>query len=84
MLRSMRAALSMLWENVRMSVNNIAQNRLRSALTVLGILIGVTAVIALLCLALGYLAARAIDKKLRRRPRWKTAVVNVYPMNKNK
>ena len=45
---------------------------------------GVTAVIALLCLALGYLAARAIDKKLRSRPRWKTAVVNVYPMNKNK
>lgn len=48
MLRSLRAALSMLWENVRMSVNNIAQNRLRSALTVLGILIGVTAVIALI------------------------------------
>ena len=48
MLRSMRAALSMLWENVRMSVNNIAQNRLRPALTVLGILIGVTAVIALI------------------------------------
>ena len=45
---------------------------------------GVTAVIALLCLALGYLAARLIDKKLRRRPRWQTAVVNVYPMNKNK
>ncbi|MBQ6373019.1 MAG: ABC transporter permease [Clostridia bacterium] len=38
----------MLAENVRMSVSNIAQNRLRSALTVLGILIGVTAVIALI------------------------------------
>ena len=45
---------------------------------------GVTALIALVCLALGYVAARVIDKKLGRRPRWKTAVVNVYPMNKNK
>ena len=38
----------MLLENIRMSVTNIAQNRLRSALTVLGIMIGVTAVIALI------------------------------------
>ena len=45
---------------------------------------GVTALIALVCLALGYLAARLIDIKLRRRPSWQTAVVNVYPMNKNK
>ena len=47
-LRRLRGSLSMLMENVRMSVSNIAQNRLRSALTVLGILIGVTAVIALI------------------------------------
>ena len=47
-LRSVRASLSMLMENIRMSVANISQNRLRSALTVLGILIGVTAVIALI------------------------------------
>ena len=43
---------------------------------------GVTALVALACLALGYLAARVIDKKLGRRPRWKTAIVNVYPMSK--
>ena len=43
---------------------------------------GVTALIALVCLGLGYAAARVIDKKLGRRPRWKTAIVNVYPMNK--
>lgn len=48
MLRHLRASLSMLVENIRMSVTNIAQNRLRSALTVLGIMIGVTAVIALI------------------------------------
>jgi len=48
MLRALRASLSMLVENIRMSVTNIAQNRLRSALTVLGIMIGVTAVIALI------------------------------------
>ena len=47
-LRGLRASLSMLMENIRMSVTNIAQNRLRSALTVLGIMIGVTAVIALI------------------------------------
>jgi putative ABC transport system permease protein len=35
-------------ESVRMSVGNIAQNRLRSFLTILGIMIGVTAVIALI------------------------------------
>lgn len=44
---------------------------------------GVTALIALVCLGLGYAAARMIDKKLGRRRRWKTAIVNVYPMNKN-
>lgn len=48
MLRRLRASLSMLLENIHMSVTNIAQNRLRSALTVLGIMIGVTAVIALI------------------------------------
>ena len=46
--RSLRASASMLWENIRMSAANIAQNRLRSVLTVLGIMIGVTAVIALI------------------------------------
>ena len=47
-LAALRASLSMLLENIRMSVTNIAQNRMRSALTVLGIMIGVTAVIALI------------------------------------
>ena len=45
---ALRASISMLIENIRMSVANIAQNRMRSALTVLGIMIGVTAVIALI------------------------------------
>ncbi|MBR1559119.1 MAG: ABC transporter permease [Clostridia bacterium] len=47
-IRAVRASLSMLMENVRMSVTNITQNRMRSFLTVLGIMIGVTAVIALI------------------------------------
>ncbi|MBQ8535839.1 MAG: ABC transporter permease [Clostridia bacterium] len=38
----------MFTESVRMSVNNIVKNRLRSFLTILGIMIGVTAVIALI------------------------------------
>ena len=38
----------MLAENIRMSISNIFANRLRSFLTVLGIMIGVTAVIALI------------------------------------
>ena len=38
----------MFMESLSMSVANIAQNRLRSFLTVLGITIGVTAVIALI------------------------------------
>ena len=45
---ALRAGLTMFFENVRMSLSNIRQNRLRSALTILGILIGVTAVIALI------------------------------------
>ncbi|MEA5000072.1 MAG: ABC transporter permease [Candidatus Limiplasma sp.] len=40
--------LTMFVESVRMSVANITQNRLRSFLTILGIMIGVTAVIALI------------------------------------
>lgn len=43
----LRASIGMLMENIRMSVSNIMQNRMRSILTILGILIGVTAVIAL-------------------------------------
>ena len=39
---------AMLLENARMSVSNIFNNRLRSFLTILGIMIGVTAVIALI------------------------------------
>jgi len=38
----------MFTESVRMSLNNIVKNRLRSFLTILGIMIGVTAVIALI------------------------------------
>ena len=42
------AGLTMFTESVRMSVSNICHNRMRSFLTILGIMIGVTAVIALI------------------------------------
>ena len=45
--RHLTGGLSMMVESVRMSVSNIRQNRMRSFLTILGIMIGVTAVIAL-------------------------------------
>ena len=48
MLKSIRISLVMIRECVRMSLSNILANRMRSFLTVLGILIGVTAVIALI------------------------------------
>ena len=48
MLKSIRKSLVMIRECVRMSLSNILANRVRSFLTVLGILIGVTAVIALI------------------------------------
>ena len=48
MLKSIRISLVMIRECVRMSLSNIRSNRMRSFLTVLGILIGVTAVIALI------------------------------------
>ena len=48
MLKKIRSTLSMLKDCVAMSLSNIAGNRMRSFLTVLGILIGVTAVIALI------------------------------------
>ena len=48
MLKSIAAFFIMLKECVSMSLNNIVSNRMRSFLTVLGIMIGVTAVIALI------------------------------------
>ncbi len=48
MIKYIRRFFSMLAENIRMSISNIFANRLRSFLTVLGIMIGVTAVIALI------------------------------------
>ena len=48
MLKSLRGGFVMLRECVTMSLSNIVSNRVRSFLTVLGILIGVTAVIALI------------------------------------
>ena len=48
MLKRMHSTFIMLRECVSMSVRNICSNRVRSFLTVLGILIGVTAVIALI------------------------------------
>ena len=48
MLKEIHSTFIMLRECVSMSVRNICSNRVRSFLTVLGILIGVTAVIALI------------------------------------
>ena len=54
MLKSIRGTFIMLGECVRMSLANILGNRARSFLTVLGILIGVAAVIALITTVNGF------------------------------
>ena len=54
MLRSIRGTFIMLGECVKMSIANIMGNRARSFLTVLGILIGVAAVIALITTVNGF------------------------------
>lgn len=48
MLKKLKSTLIMTGECVRMSMNNILGNKVRSFLTILGIMIGVTAVIALI------------------------------------
>lgn len=48
LIKRFSAGLTMFIESVRMSVSNICHNRMRSLLTILGIMIGVTAVIALI------------------------------------
>ncbi len=48
MLNAIRACVVMVWECVLMSLDNIRSNKIRSFLTLLGIMIGVTAVIALI------------------------------------
>jgi len=54
MLKKIRGTLVMLKECFAMSLRNIMSNRVRSFLTVLGILIGVTAVIALITTVSGF------------------------------
>ena len=54
MLSSIRGAFVMLGECVKMSLSNILGNRARAFLTVLGILIGVAAVIALITTVNGF------------------------------
>lgn len=53
----LRAKWGMFWESVSMSFSNIANNRMRSFLTMLGIMIGVTAVIALVTTVSGVSAS---------------------------
>ncbi len=48
-----RRKLAMLRESISMSVSNIMGNRMRSFLTVLGVIIGVTAIIALITIVSG-------------------------------
>ena len=48
-----RRKLAMLKESVSMSVSNIMGNRMRSFLTILGVIIGVTAIIALITIVSG-------------------------------
>lgn len=48
MFKKLRNNILMIWQCVRMSLSNIAGNKVRSFLTVLGIMIGVTAVITLI------------------------------------
>ena len=48
MLKKLKSVLIMTGECIRMSLNNIMGNKVRSFLTILGIMIGVTAVIALI------------------------------------
>ncbi len=47
-MKKLLGDLSMFWESLSMAIANIMHNRLRSFLTILGIMIGVTAVIALI------------------------------------
>ncbi|MBQ4075088.1 MAG: ABC transporter permease [Clostridia bacterium] len=54
MIKGLRKPIIMLWECIRMSFANIMSNRIRSFLTVLGILIGVMAVIALITTVSGF------------------------------
>ena len=54
MIKGLKKTLVMLKECVGMSLSNIMGNRVRSFLTVLGILIGVTAVIALITTVSGF------------------------------
>ena len=54
MLKSFKARLTILAECLGMSVRNILGNKVRSFLTILGILIGVTAVIALITTVNGF------------------------------
>lgn len=54
MLKSLSGTITMLIECVRMSIRNIFGNKMRSFLTVLGILIGVAAVIALITSVNGF------------------------------
>lgn len=54
----------MTWlENIRISLRGLAANKLRSALTVLGILIGVSAVIILVAVGTG--SSRAVQARIR-------------------
>ena len=54
MLKNVRKNMMMLGECFTMSLSNILNNRVRSFLTILGILIGVTAVIALITTVSGF------------------------------
>lgn len=57
-----RDAIAELWEHLRQGFNTLAANKIRTALSMLGILIGVAAVVAMLALGTG--AKKAIADQL--------------------
>src|ERR1700756_3634208 len=50
---SVRVQVSTLWESFRVAVASLRQNKLRTALTLVGIIVGVTAVIAVVTIIKG-------------------------------
>ena len=64
----MMALIADLWENVRVALGGLASNKLRSALTMLGVVIGVGAVIGLMSIGEGAQASHRLARHRREGP----------------